>query len=104
MKLYAAGERTLRITTSCEWKDGKCLDGNGCCHGCKHLSRDPEKPGCTVKSLACKLSLCAEAARKFPQVWWELCGIRDAADQLNIPHLFRGSMEENFHEEEKSSN
>ena len=62
--LYAAGERILKRHNPCKVVNGKCLDGDFCCSGCRHLSSE----GCTVKCLQCKLWLCWKARKANPEV------------------------------------
>lgn len=57
-----------------------------CCLECKHLS----KTGCTVKNLSCKIFLCSEMCRKYPELGRKLNKIHDIAHhELRLyPHFF----------------
>ncbi len=96
--LFDIGQQTLNYYNPCDWKNGKCRrmrmseNDEGCCEGCKHLS----KKGCTVKSLACKLWLCATEAEPFPECESELRILRLVADHCDVPYQIRKSKEENF--------
>ncbi len=96
--LFDIGQQTLSYYNPCDWKNGKCRrmrsskNDEGCCEGCKHLSRK----GCTVKSLACKLWLCAAEADPFSECETELKILRLVADHCGVPYQIRKSKEENF--------
>ena len=83
----------------CDWRDGKCrrmrsskTETEGCCEGCKHLGKN----GCTVKSLACKLWMCADQSDLFKECASELKVLRLVADHSGIPYEGRRSKEEDF--------
>lgn len=76
----------------CKIENGRCFVGNPCCDGCEYLSR---KKGCTVKSLVCRLFLCNEARKKFPQCAAALDALEKIAAEKNILG-FRSSKEDIF--------
>lgn len=53
-KLYAYADKLIKKHNPCKIKNGKCIQGSFCCHGCKYLT----EKGCSVKCLWCKLWLC----------------------------------------------
>lgn len=57
--IYDRADQLFKEYDLCSINNGKCLDGCFCCSNCKHLSPD----GCTIRSLACKLSICGAAER-----------------------------------------
>jgi hypothetical protein len=66
-------------------------NGELCCGGCRHLS----KQGCTVKALACKLWLCITVKRteKGKQAMQELRKLELEAYRSNVPMPYRNPME-----------
>jgi hypothetical protein len=93
-ELYREGEQVLRDNNPCKIQGGKCMAGEFCCGGCKHLGPN----GCTVEALACKLWLCykatttAEGARTIAQ----FKVIKLIAVEHKVPTHLRASKEENF--------
>ncbi len=96
--LFALGQQIIDQYNPCDWNNGKCRrmrlseDDQGCCEGCKHLSRI----GCKVQSLACKLWLCHEQRNMFWDCEIELSVLRKVADRCGIPYEIRRSKEESF--------
>jgi hypothetical protein len=87
-KLYAEASRILEDTNPCQWKDGNCFAGtHGCCQGCKHLG----PTGCTVKSLSCRVWLCAQLknTKKGQAVAQHLGLIRNIGQACGIRFLVR---------------
>jgi hypothetical protein len=92
--LYQQGEEVLRRHNPCKVTNGRCLSGNFCCQGCKHLGLT----GCKVESLMCKLWLC-NAAQCTPDgrvAIQELRALNKIAYEERIPMVFRGSKAESF--------
>lgn len=99
---YQDAASVLDVLNPCRFavtpKGVTCAAGTPCCHQCDHLS----KRGCTVQSLACKMWLCPEvtygkavtAASLFADKL--LMSIKRTCWDLNIPHGFRASRQENF--------
>lgn len=93
--IYDRVDRLFKEYNLCNINNGKCLEGDFCCSGCTHLGPD----GCTVKSLACKLSICRIAedfAREHNrEVIEEVRMLRNLAQMHSIAR-FRASKESTF--------
>lgn len=76
----------------CKIEKGRCFEGNPCCDDCGYLLK---KKGCTVKSLVCKLFLCSEARKKFPECATALDALKKIAAERHLLG-FRSSKEDIF--------
>jgi hypothetical protein len=76
-------KRATELNT-CVFVDGYCMaNKQGCCTGCEHLA--PEKGGCQISSLACKLWVCDDLRETLSQeVLTELQEIWDEARALGF--------------------
>jgi len=91
-RLYEEAGLILARHDPCKIEKGRCFEGNPCCDDCGYLSK---KKGCTVKSLICKLFLCNEARKKFPQCAAALDVLKKIAAEKNLL-VFRSSREDIF--------
>lgn len=91
-KLYEEAGLILVKHNPCKIEKGRCFGGDPCCDDCGYLSK---KKGCTAKSLVCKLFLCNEARKKFPQCAAALNALEKKAAKSHLLG-FRSSREDIF--------
>lgn len=90
-RLYKDADLILKKHNPCNIVNGRCAEGLPCCHRCEFLT----KKGCRVEALACKLHLCEDAKKKFPQCVKELGALRRQAKRWGFLRE-RGSKEDIF--------
>lgn len=95
-EIYDKATRLFNKYNPCEFnKKGECASYRkskkkgyhhviNCCNyesPCKHLSKNPKKPGCKTKNLSCKLFVCDYIREKYPKLREKTYGLRGIAER-----------------------
>lgn len=79
-RIYAKAQAVIDKYRPCRIENGKCADGDFCCHGCSHLGEH----GCKVRALYCKIWLCPKAAMAYPECRKQLRKLEVEASALGL--------------------